>query len=77
MRALRPAAFAVLCFAAFAALPAFADTVAPSDLRLVVVVSRHGVAPVFVPGCPGLDCPLATFDRVANAAIDPAFVATW
>jgi 4-phytase/acid phosphatase len=33
--------------------------------------------PVFVPGCPALDCPLETFDRVINAAIDPAFVGTW
>jgi 4-phytase/acid phosphatase len=34
-------------------------------------------APVFVPGCPALDCPLATFERVVNTAIDPAFVGTW
>ncbi len=34
-------------------------------------------APVFVPGCPQLACPLATFDRIANAAIDPAFVGGW
>lgn len=33
--------------------------------------------PVFVPGCPTLDCPLTTFDRIANAAIDPAFVGHW
>jgi 4-phytase/acid phosphatase len=34
-------------------------------------------APVFVPGCPAFDCPLQTFDRVAGAALDPAFVGTW
>jgi hypothetical protein len=33
--------------------------------------------PVFVPGCPALDCPLPVFDRVTNAAFDPAFVGTW
>jgi 4-phytase/acid phosphatase len=34
-------------------------------------------APVFVPGCPALDCPLDAFDRATAAAIDPAFVAPW
>jgi 4-phytase/acid phosphatase len=33
--------------------------------------------PVLVPGCPQLDCPISTFDRVVGAAIDPAFVGTW
>jgi len=33
--------------------------------------------PVFVPGCPALDCPLPVFDRVVNAALDPAFVGNW
>jgi 4-phytase/acid phosphatase len=33
--------------------------------------------PVFVPGCPTLDCPIATFDRIVNASIDPAFVGSW
>jgi 4-phytase/acid phosphatase len=33
--------------------------------------------PVFVPGCATLDCPLTTFDRIANAAIDPAFIGRW
>lgn len=33
--------------------------------------------PVFVPGCPALDCPLTTFDRIANGAIDPVFVGNW
>jgi 4-phytase/acid phosphatase len=33
--------------------------------------------PVLVPGCSQLDCPISTFDRVVNSAIDPAFVGTW
>jgi len=32
---------------------------------------------VFVPGCPSFDCPVGTFDRIVNAAIDPAFVGPW
>jgi 4-phytase / acid phosphatase len=34
-------------------------------------------APVYVPGCPAYDCPLATFEKVAGAAIDPKFVTSW
>jgi 4-phytase/acid phosphatase len=34
-------------------------------------------AAVFVPGCPALDCPLATFDRVVAASIDRAYVGSW
>jgi 4-phytase/acid phosphatase len=33
--------------------------------------------PVFVPGCPDFDCPIATFDRITGAAIDPSFVGDW
>ncbi len=33
--------------------------------------------PVYVPGCPGMDCPLATFSKVVGSAIDPAFIAPW
>jgi 4-phytase/acid phosphatase len=33
--------------------------------------------PVFVPGCPSLDCPVHIFDAVVNAAIDPTFVGAW
>jgi 4-phytase/acid phosphatase len=33
--------------------------------------------PVFVPGCPSLDCPFVTFNKIVNAAIDPAFVGPW
>ena len=32
---------------------------------------------VYVPGCPGFDCPLATFDRIVGAAVDSAFVGPW
>jgi 4-phytase/acid phosphatase len=31
--------------------------------------------PVYVPGCPTLDCPIDTFASVVNGAIDPTFVA--
>jgi 4-phytase/acid phosphatase len=33
--------------------------------------------PVYVPGCPGYDCPIDTFASVVNAAIDPTFVTNW
>ena len=33
--------------------------------------------PVFVPGCPALDCPVSAFDRVVLSQIDPAFVGAW
>ncbi len=33
--------------------------------------------PVYLPGCPGFDCPFATFRSVVSAAIDPAFVTKW
>lgn len=34
--------------------------------------------PVYLPGCPGMDCPMTTFAGVVNAAIDPSFViSTW
>ena len=33
--------------------------------------------PVYVPGCPALDCPLSTFSGVVSAAINPAFVSPW
>jgi 4-phytase/acid phosphatase len=33
--------------------------------------------PVYVPGCPDLDCPFDTFRTIVGAAIDPAFVAPW
>jgi 4-phytase/acid phosphatase len=33
--------------------------------------------PVYVPGCPSFNCPLATFDAVVARALDPAFVAPW
>ncbi|MGA8796106.1 MAG: histidine-type phosphatase [Candidatus Cybelea sp.] len=33
--------------------------------------------PVYVPGCPALDCPFATFRKIVTAAVDPRFVAPW
>ena len=36
-----------------------------------------GRVPVYVPGCPGYDCPIETFGRVVNAAIDPSFTGPW
>jgi 4-phytase/acid phosphatase len=33
--------------------------------------------PVYIPGCPGYDCPMETFTNVVNAAIDPSFVKNW
>ncbi len=33
--------------------------------------------PVFIPGCPSLDCPIPSFDHVVASAIDPAYVIPW
>ena len=33
--------------------------------------------PVYIPGCPALDCPFATFRKIVTAAVDPRFVAPW
>lgn len=33
--------------------------------------------PVYIPGCPGLDCPIGTFTSVISAAVDPTFVTSW
>ena len=33
--------------------------------------------PVYIPGCPGYDCPMDTFTSVVNNAIDPSFVTSW
>jgi 4-phytase / acid phosphatase len=33
--------------------------------------------PVYVPGCPGFDCPIGTFSEIVTAAIDPKFVSAW
>jgi len=33
--------------------------------------------PVYVPGCPSLDCPFAKFTAAVKAAIDPRFVTKW
>jgi 4-phytase/acid phosphatase len=46
------------------------------DMRTLAANAPERV-PVLVPGCPQLDCPISTFDRVVGGAIDPAFVGTW
>lgn len=33
--------------------------------------------PVYVPGCPSLDCPFAKFTSAVKSAIDPRFVTKW
>ncbi|HVR47118.1 MAG TPA: histidine-type phosphatase [Candidatus Binatia bacterium] len=33
--------------------------------------------PVYVPGCPSLDCPFAKFTSVVKSSIDPRFVSKW
>ncbi len=33
--------------------------------------------PIYVPGCPGFDCPFAAFSRIVTAAVDPSFVRSW
>jgi 4-phytase/acid phosphatase len=33
--------------------------------------------PVYIPGCPSLDCPLPTLRDIVGRAIDPSFVAPW
>lgn len=33
--------------------------------------------PVYIPGCPSLDCPFAKFSAAVKSAINPAFVASW
>jgi 4-phytase/acid phosphatase len=33
--------------------------------------------PVYVPGCPSLDCPFTKFTSVVRGAIDPRFVRSW
>jgi 4-phytase/acid phosphatase len=33
--------------------------------------------PVYVPGCPGYDCPMETFASIVNAAIDTSFTGPW
>jgi len=68
-----------------------ADAGAPPTLQAVMVVSRHGVrsqaasgvrdagmrALVAIPGCPSLDCALASFDAIIATSVDPRFVAPW
>jgi 4-phytase/acid phosphatase len=39
--------------------------------------ANPGRVPVYVPGCPGYDCPMDTFARAVDAAIDPSFTGPW
>jgi 4-phytase/acid phosphatase len=43
--------------------------------------SGHGEhpvrVPVYLPGCPALDCPMATFTSIVDKDVDPRFVGTW
>ncbi len=39
--------------------------------------SRPARVPVYVPGCPSLDCPLSTFDTIVQRSVDTHFVSTW
>ena len=48
------------------------DATAATDPR-----ARPLRAPVAIPGCPSLDCPLANFDAIVAASVDPRFVAPW
>ncbi|MBV8372873.1 MAG: hypothetical protein JOY69_06405, partial [Candidatus Eremiobacteraeota bacterium] len=36
-----------------------------------------GRVPVYVPGCPGYDCPIDTFTKVVGGAIDTSFTGPW
>ncbi len=33
--------------------------------------------PVYIPGCPGFDCPVSTFDTIVRNAVDAHFVGAW
>ena len=39
--------------------------------------ARSRSASVYVPGCPGYNCPFSTFSKIVQGAIDPAFVTNW
>lgn len=52
-----------------------------SSQTLDAMRSGHGEkplrVPVYVPGCPGYNCPFSTFSRIVQGSIDPAFVTNW
>jgi 4-phytase/acid phosphatase len=52
-----------------------------AEQSLDAMRAGHGESPlrvpVYVPGCPALDCPFATFRTIVTAAVDPRFVAPW
>jgi 4-phytase/acid phosphatase len=39
--------------------------------------SRPNAVPVYVPGCPAIDCPIETFTSIVNASVDPQRVVAW
>ncbi len=47
-----------------------------SDMR-AGIGTRPDFVPVYVPGCPSLDCPLEAFSKIVDAAVDPSFVQPW
>jgi 4-phytase/acid phosphatase len=39
--------------------------------------ANPGRVPVYVPGCPGYDCPMETFTGIVNSSIDTSFTGPW
>ena len=39
--------------------------------------ANPGRVPLYIPGCPGYDCPFDTFSRIVSNAIDPSFTGAW
>lgn len=39
--------------------------------------TRPKDVPVYIPGCPALDCPISTFSKIVDSAVDRSFVAPW
>ncbi len=47
-----------------------------SDMR-AGIGTRPDFVPVYVPGCPSLDCPLESFAKIVDGVVDPSFVQPW
>lgn len=47
------------------------------DATPLTLASPPMRVPVFIPGCPSYDCPIATFDAVVRSHVDAAFVGPW
>jgi 4-phytase / acid phosphatase len=39
--------------------------------------THPGRVPVYIPGCPSLDCPLSTLDTIVRDTTDPRFIGPW